>query len=431
MGGYIAEGKRGKDSNGGREGMSGKLKGMRKMGYISIAIIAALLLAMAVLPVVTATTTTLQPLSADSYLDAGNPSSNFGKEEIIAVYSCQGAVSPVKKDRPVKRKETRGIIRFDLSKIPPGAHIQQATLKLYCVEGEEETRIIGVHRVQQDPQRDWGEKEVTWNIYKKEDKWTTPGGDFNKKATDNIEVGAPEQWYSWDVIRDVQDFVAKPKANFGWIIKEVEEKEKGKIRDEEEEGDPKFFASKEWDNEILRPTLEVTYISKTIISCDREGNEVDQFVPGEEVYVRAEGLEAKTRYGIWIQDDPVIEGDKLIKSENPESAKTPMKVKTDKRGNLKPTLIWSIPEDAPPSHHLYDIVFDKQEDPNEGKYNAASDGLDSSSVAGIVAPVPDVSSLVLFASGMVLMCIFRRWKEEKRETELKGVPYKKTEKLFI
>lgn len=415
MGGYIAEGEREKDSNGGRGRMSGKLKGMRKMGYISIAIIAVLMLAMAALSVATATTTTIQPSSADSYLDEWNPSSDFCKEEIIAVCSGKGAVSPVKKERPVKEKETRGIIEFNLSKIPPGAHIQQATLKLYCVKGEEETRIIGVHRVQQDPQRNWIKEMVTWNRYKKENKWTTPGGDFNKKPTNRIEVDAPEQWYSWDVISDVQDFVAKPKTNFGWIIKD---EKKGKTKDEKEEGkNPKFFASKEWDNEKLRPTLEVTYSFNSIISCDREGNEVDQFVPGEEVYVRAEELEAKTRYRIWIQDDPVIEGDKLIKRENPKTAKTPMNVKTDKRGNLKPTLIWSIPEDAPPTHHLYDIVFDKLEDPNEGKYNAASDGLDSSSVAGIVAPVPDVSSLVLFASGMVLMCIYfvgERKRKEKR-----------------
>jgi hypothetical protein len=39
-----------------------------------------------------------------------------------------------------------------------------------------------------------------------------------------------------------------------------------------------------------------------VTSCDPNGNETNQFTPGENVYVTAEGLEPNANYSIWIQD---------------------------------------------------------------------------------------------------------------------------------
>jgi hypothetical protein len=158
---------------------------------------------------------------------------------------------------------------------------------------------------------------------------------------------------------------------------------------------------------LVLATLPVASAIGVVTSCNSVGDEVNQFAPGEDVYVKATGLVKNKNYKIWIQDDPVNEGDSLILGENPSSAVTPKDVTTDTTiGNFGPTLIWSIPSDAPVTYHGYDIVVDKQIGGNVGVYNSADDGLDSATVAGIVAPVPDVSSLILFASGLVLVSVY-------------------------
>lgn len=142
----------------------------------------------------------------------------------------------------------------------------------------------------------------------------------------------------------------------------------------------------------------------TVTSCDASGTEKNQFCPKEKVYVKASGLEPITTYKIWIQDDPVGEGDTLVDGENPDTALTPKSVNTDANGNFAPQLIWSIPEDAPVTYHEYDIVIDKQGNgANTGKYNAASDGIDSASVVGFVAPVPELPTIVLISVGLLAL----------------------------
>ena len=57
-----------------------------------------------------------------------------------------------------------------------------------------------------------------------------------------------------------------------------------------------------------------------VTSCNSTGFEINEFAPGEDVYVKATGLEKKKDYKIWIQDDPVNESDTLNASEDPSGA---------------------------------------------------------------------------------------------------------------
>lgn len=139
-----------------------------------------------------------------------------------------------------------------------------------------------------------------------------------------------------------------------------------------------------------------------ITSCDESGNETNQFAPGQSVYVRGSGLEANTNYKIWIQDNAVEEGDALNTTENP-STTTPKAVTTDAGGNLTPTLIWSIPSDAPITHHSYDLIFDNQQAGTVGTYNSTSDGIDSATAAGIIVPIPELSTTILFLIGLLML----------------------------
>ena len=152
--------------------------------------------------------------------------------------------------------------------------------------------------------------------------------------------------------------------------------------------------------------------SRYITSCDSGGNITDQFAPNESVYVKAVGLVADTNYTVWIQDNIVSEGDTLNTTEDPSDSQE--LVKTDANGNISVTLIWAIPSDATVTHHEYDIVFDKQDDGvNTGKYHAASDAIDSATVAGIVAPVPEAPTFILFGSGLILIYFISRRKKEE------------------
>jgi hypothetical protein len=123
-------------------------------------------------------------------------------------------------------------------------------------------------------------------------------------------------------------------------------------------------------------------------SCDSDGNPMDQFAPGETVYVTGTNLIASASYTLWVQNEAVCEGDVLIADEDPSG--TQESVSTYTNGTLPVTAIWAIDPESAVTHTGYDIVADNQAAGTVGTYHASSDLLDSTSVAGFVAPVPYV-----------------------------------------
>ncbi|GAH53333.1 unnamed protein product, partial [marine sediment metagenome] len=98
-------------------------------------------------------------------------------------------------------------------------------------------------------------------------------------------------------------------------------------------------------------------------SCDSGGTEKNSFEPGEDVYVKGDGLNPDRTYTLWIQNDPVTEGKALATGEDPSGAQetvTTGPANGNQIGAFPPTLIWSIPSDAPVTFHKYDIVVDKR-----------------------------------------------------------------------
>ncbi|MGB7531655.1 MAG: C39 family peptidase [Halobacteriota archaeon] len=152
-----------------------------------------------------------------------------------------------------------------------------------------------------------------------------------------------------------------------------------------------------------------------ITSCTQAGNEMNQFAPNTSVYVKGSGLDPNTNYTIWIQNDPVDEGKALTTGEDPSGLQETV---TTGPGNGNPsggfpaTEIWSIPQNEPVTHHPYDIVVDKVGD-GEGTYNSANDGIDSASVAGFVAPVPELPTIILFGVGLLALAGYVRLREKR------------------
>jgi hypothetical protein len=153
-------------------------------------------------------------------------------------------------------------------------------------------------------------------------------------------------------------------------------------------------------------TLEGAAPNPVITSCDADGNEMNGFYPGDNVSVTGTGLVPNTAYKVWIQPDPVGEGDALNVSVDPSGSQETVTTGAD--GSFGRIVIWSaIPAG---SQMDYDIVVDKQDDgANTGKYNAASDGIDAASTeVGFTAPIPELATIALFAVGLVMLLGYMR-----------------------
>ncbi|MDQ7029666.1 MAG: DNRLRE domain-containing protein [Ardenticatenia bacterium] len=87
--------------------------------------------------------------SADTYVDNGDPTQNFGNSTTIDVGACWEFTTA-----------QIGLISFNLSTIPSGAVIHSAELRLYKVPGGSTlAATVQVHRVTAS----WNEYSVTWN----------------------------------------------------------------------------------------------------------------------------------------------------------------------------------------------------------------------------------------------------------------------------
>ncbi len=141
-------------------------------------------------------------------------------------------------------------------------------------------------------------------------------------------------------------------------------------------------------------------LPKKVISCDAGGTEKDSFVPGDDVYIKALGLSPSTDYNVWIQPNPVGENDALVPENDPSESQE--SVTTDANGNNLSLRVWPILSEAPATCTEYDIVLDKT-GAGENTYNTAVDAIDSATVAGILAPVPELPTFILFSTGLIAL----------------------------
>lgn len=134
----------------------------------------------------------------------------------------------------------RSLIRFDLSTLPGGASITQATVNLRQAGTYGITRTISAHAVTTN----WSEGSVTWN--------STPSFSNLVSASAVLSWGGTLGWTRWDVTQDARDFLAGTLSNYGWLIK-----------DSAEDGSQNWwsFSSREGANP---PYLEVTYTGGSV-----------------------------------------------------------------------------------------------------------------------------------------------------------------------
>lgn len=161
----------------------------------------------------------------------------------------------------------RGLIAFDLTaKLPSGATIVSATLKLQMSQTRGGASPVSLHRVLSN----WGEGssnagdpagsgapattgDATWlHTFYDTARWQTSGGDFVPTATATISVAGVGS-YIWPstpaLVADIQDWLDHPTSNFGWVL----------VGDESATQTAKRFDSSENLMAANRPQLTIVY----------------------------------------------------------------------------------------------------------------------------------------------------------------------------
>lgn len=165
----------------------------------------------------------------------------------------------------------RALLKFDLSSLPAGATITEATLTLHLTRGNTEANPQFLHRVLAP----WGEGtsstgpdvfnnpggsgdfstagDATWiHSFFPGTNWTNAGGDFDPTVSAGTiagDVAGPVVFAGSGIVSDLQGWQANPSTNHGWLIKGLE----GGA------GNAKRFGSRENEFPNLRPSLTITF----------------------------------------------------------------------------------------------------------------------------------------------------------------------------
>jgi hypothetical protein len=165
----------------------------------------------------------------------------------------------------VEGHDRRLLLAFDFSVLPPDALVSEASLTLVLNRSRFGVVPVAVHRLLAE----WGEgtsnsgdrggdgvaatpNDATWRhrLFNTE-TWTNEGGDFDPIASATVPVDNLNAytWSSADLVRDVNEWLAGTRQNYGWIL----------VAD----GGAKRFHSREGAPNIDRPRLKLTFETLT------------------------------------------------------------------------------------------------------------------------------------------------------------------------
>jgi len=177
----------------------------------------------------------------------------------------------------------RALLRFDLSAIPDGAVVTNATLTLTLVQFQGGPSDLHVHRAHSpwtigasDPSGNEGKgapaapNDCTWSFATYlapgvGTPWPIAGGDFvpAPSASLRTENLGPNVWTGAGLVADVQAFVADPASNHGWFL----------LGDESEPGTARRFDSGNAEPGLGEPpVLVVTWTVPSGCNADLDGS---------------------------------------------------------------------------------------------------------------------------------------------------------------
>ena len=220
-----------------------------------------------VIPGARADIVSLNPV-ADTFILNSAPTNNAGGTEGFTV------------GRDDNNGIRRGLVRFDLSSIPPGSTVTSAVLELTVIKDppQQVNANFRLFRLLED----WGEgdgvgprpgnsgepattNESSWTArlaYVAD--WTTPGAlddaAPSPSATMLVTTTGPYTWTNAGVAVDVQQWVDQPGQNFGWLIVCADELTPMTVRK---------FGSREASSNPQPPVLQVGFVPPLVLSAPR------------------------------------------------------------------------------------------------------------------------------------------------------------------
>jgi Bacterial Ig domain len=185
---------------------------------------------------------TIVPTDTSISLDPNNKSS----ETILTTYTW-----------PEYQTANAIVMRFDLSAIPAGASVQDATLSMALVQSDsqpEPTYTITAHKILNKTPTITG---VTGYTYDGTNAWSPSGCCYGGIPLAQADITTPYDQQAvdktpgvktWNLTRMVQEWIAAPSSNRGMLLNSDATKDKDRYR---------FFASTKNSNATLRPVLTV------------------------------------------------------------------------------------------------------------------------------------------------------------------------------
>jgi uncharacterized repeat protein (TIGR01451 family) len=179
-------------------------------------------------------TITLNPI-ADAGHRQDSPNNNYGGANKFEIGK-----------RP--NKVRRGFYQFDLSSLPAGAIISEATFSIRREGGDGATLSLSVHRVTQP----WVENQMTWNNRATGTPWTTPGGDFSSTVWATTLADGAKTYKNFAIPNLVQGWQSGSFPNYGLMVKQTDETALDKRHN---------YDSREQSAD-RRPRLVITYLTQ-------------------------------------------------------------------------------------------------------------------------------------------------------------------------
>jgi type II secretory pathway pseudopilin PulG len=173
----------------------------------------------------------------DALLVQSNPSQNFGDYEL----QVSGLLA----------FQRHSLLTFDLSALPSGIRLIGAELQLYQLNTLSLGGNLTAHRVTSSwvegtSQGTGSPDGSTWNTHDGSNGWSSPGGDHQTTPIASASARLTSGWISWNIGAQVERWLDGTEANHGLLLKT------GLVS-------TLSFASKEHNDDSLRPRLVLTY----------------------------------------------------------------------------------------------------------------------------------------------------------------------------
>ena len=148
-------------------------------------------------------------------------------------------------------------MKFDLSSIPSGVTIIDATLEIYKYGNYSSYTKSDVYEVYKVT-KEWNENGASWIKSTSSVNWDIYGGDYESTALSSFSYsGSYNGWFDFSVTSALKDFIDNPSINYGLIV--LVPGGVDSVYDNQTKDQETYFHSSEASDESLRPKLTVTY----------------------------------------------------------------------------------------------------------------------------------------------------------------------------